>query len=46
MGKNKRRTIETTDYVHNIVIEADSDEEIDTLEWLCEAYKYGIILDF
>lgn len=46
MGKNKRRTIEATDYVHNVVIEADSDEEVDTLEWLCEAYKHGIILDF
>lgn len=46
MGRNKRRTILANDYVHNLTIEADSDEEIDTLEWLCEAYNKGLILDF
>jgi len=43
MGKNKRRTICTYDSVHNVNIDADSCEECDVIEWLCEAYRLGII---
>lgn len=46
MGKNKRRQLEAFDSVHKVTISADSNEEIDTLNWLCEAYDLSIINDF
>ena len=46
MGKNKRRTIEASDSVHNVKLDVDSCEEWDFIQWLCEAHSYGIIDDF
>lgn len=46
MGKNRRRTLQAYDSVHNVTVDADSEEECDFFEWLCEAYTLGIIQDF
>lgn len=46
MGKNKRRQLEFFDLFHNKQLLVDSNEEIDTLEWLIEARSNNIIIDF
>ena len=37
MGKNKRRQLLVEDTVHNKQLSVDSVEEVDTVNWLCEA---------
>lgn len=46
MGKNKRRQLEYFDQFHSQKLMCDSNEEIDTLNWLNEAIKLGIIIDY
>ena len=46
MGKNKRRQLEYFDEFHNQKLMCDSNEEIDTLNWLNEAVNLGIIEDY
>lgn len=45
-GKNKRRQLEVKDEIHDVVLSVDSQEEIDTLEYLTECKNLGIINDF
>ena len=45
-GKNKRRQLTAYDYIHNKELSVDSAEEVDTLNWLCEAKTLSIINDF
>lgn len=45
-GKNKRKQCICYDSVHNITLSVDSNEEEETLEWLCEAKSLSIINDF
>ena len=46
MGKNKRKQIDYFDSFHNIKLQLDSMEEVDTLDWLLEAQKLGLIVDW
>lgn len=46
MGKNKRRQIEVEDTVHGTVLSADSMEEVDFINFLCEACDLSAISDF
>ena len=46
MGKNKRRQLECYDTFHERQLSCDSVEEVDFLEWCCEAASLGIIKDF
>ena len=46
MGKNKRRQLLVEDTVHNKQLSVDSVEEVDTVNWLCEATQLSIINDF
>lgn len=46
MGKNKRKQIEYFDGFHNCKLMCDSNEEIDTLNWLNEAASLGIVIDY
>lgn len=46
IGKNKRRQLEVEDRIHNVILSVDSQEEIDTLEFLSECKELSIINDF
>lgn len=46
MGKNKRSQLTFDDKIHNVTLSVDSQEEIDTLNWLSEAYALSVINDF
>jgi hypothetical protein len=46
MGKNKRKQIEYFDGFHNCKLMCDSNEEVDTLNWLNEAASLGIVDDY
>lgn len=46
MGKNKRRQLEYFDKFHNKKLMCDSNEEIDTLNWLNEAADLGIVIEY
>lgn len=46
MGKNKRKQIDYFDSFHNIQLQLDSMEEVDTLDWLLEAQELGLIVDW
>lgn len=46
MGKNKRRQLEYFDEFHHQKLLCDSNEEIDTLNWLNEAASLGVVLDY
>ena len=37
MGKNKRRQLLVEDTVHDVQLSVDSVEEVDCVNWLCEA---------
>lgn len=37
MGKNKRRQLLVEDTVHDVQLSVDSAEEVDCVNWLCEA---------
>ena len=45
-GKNKRRQLTVVDDVHNVELSVDSPEEIDFVNWCCEAVQLSIINDF
>jgi hypothetical protein len=45
-GKNKRRQLEIFDTIHNVNLSVDSQEEIDFINWCCEATNLSIINDF
>lgn len=36
-GKNKRRQLEAYDSLHDAILSVDSAEEVDFVNWLCEA---------
>ena len=46
MGKNKRRQLLVEDTAHDAVLSVDSQEEVDTVNWLCEAKSLSVINDF
>ena len=46
MGKNKRRQLLVEDTVHDVQLSVDSAEEVDCVNWLCEAVQLSIINDF
>ena len=46
MGKNKRRQLLIEDTAHDAVLSVDSQEEVDTVNWLCEAKALSVINDF
>ena len=46
MGKNKRRQLTGFDSKHNVELSLDSQEEVDFLNWLCEACQLNIVEDF
>ena len=46
MGKNKRRQLLVEDTAHDVVLSVDSQEEVDTVNWLCEAKALSVISDF
>lgn len=46
MGKNKRKQIEVFDKVHNVLLNVDSLEEVEFIEWLNAACQMQIIKDF
>lgn len=37
VGKNKRRQLEAYDSLHSVMLSVDSQEEVDFVNWLCEA---------
>ena len=45
-GKNNRRQLEADDIVHGVTLSVDSQEEIDFVNWLCEAHELSVINDF
>ena len=45
-GKNKRRQLEAYDSLHSVMLSVDSQEEVDVLNWLCEAAQLSAISDF
>lgn len=36
-GKNRRKQIEVEDSIHGAVLSVDSQEEVDFVNWCCEA---------
>lgn len=45
-GKNKRRQLEAYDSLHDAILSVDSAEEVDFVNWLCEAAQLSTIQDF
>lgn len=45
-GKNKRRQLLAYDSVHGVTLSVDSQEEVDFVDWLCEAHGLSVIQDF
>lgn len=45
-GKNKRSKFIANDTIHNVQLSVDSMEEIDFINWACEACQLSIIQDF
>lgn len=46
VGKNKRRQLTVFDDIHNVELSVDSTEEIDFVNWCCEATSLSVINDF
>lgn len=45
-GKNKRRQLEVEDTLHGKTLLVDSVEEVDMVNWACEAAELSVIYDF
>lgn len=45
-GKNRRRQLEAEDTVHGATLSVDSQEEVDFVNWLCEAHSLSAVGDF
>jgi hypothetical protein len=45
-GKNSRRQLSAEDTVHGAVLSVDSQEEVDFVNWACEAHRLSVIQDF
>lgn len=45
-GKNKRRSFEVEDKLHNVVLSVDSEEEVQLVQWINEAKDLSVINDF
>lgn len=46
IGKNKRKQIEVNDTIHNCILSVDSQEEVDALNFCCEAVQLSVLNDF
>lgn len=45
-GKNKRKQLTVDDTVHGVQLSVDSAEEVDFVNWVCEACLLSVIQDF
>ena len=45
-GKNKRKQLTVEDTVHGVQLSVDSTEEVDFVNWACEACQLSILQDF
>lgn len=45
-GKNKRKQLTVSDTVHGVTLSVDSTEEVDFVNWACEACQLSILHDF
>ena len=45
-GKNRRKQLTARDVVHGVELSVDSVEEVDFVNWACEACQLSILQDF
>jgi len=45
-GKNRRKQLTVDDTAHKIRLSVDSTEEVDFVNWACEACQLSILQDF